>query len=150
MMKSVSTKPFLIVVSTALALIVTTALSTSRAESPNDILIIANKSVNAKSISVDDLMAIFLRKMESFGGGRVVPINAKPGTTTRKAFQTRVLGMDGTSESGYWEKQKIKSGLTPPVEFAETVRAVFHMKGSIGYCRRSEYREGVVNVLLVL
>jgi len=150
MTKSAGLKPLFIAVSTALALTVTMAQSASRAESPNDILIIANSSVNAEKISTDDLVAIFLRKMESFGGGRVIPINAKGGTAARKAFQAKVLGMDGASESGYWEEQKIKSGLTPPVEFAETVRAVFHMKGSIGYCRRSEFKEGVVKILLVL
>ncbi len=121
-----------------------------RADSPNDILIIANNSIAASSISADELKAIFLKKKGSFAGSKVVPINAKSGSALRKAFQQRVVEMDESLEANYWEQQKIKTGLTPPVEFAGTVKAVFSVKGSIGYCLRSEYREGVVKVLLVL
>jgi hypothetical protein len=131
------------------ALIVGTA-GTPFAEGPNDIMIIANKSVKASKISADELKAIFLKKKESFAGSKVVPINAKTGSPLRKAFQRRVVDMDGNNEAGYWEEQKIKTGLTPPSEFAGTVKAVFSVKGSVGYCFRSEYREGVVKVLLVL
>ena len=133
----------------AAALLAATA-GTPFAEGPNDIMIIANKSVAASKISADELKAIFLRKKESFAGSKVVPINAKAGSPLRRAFQKRVVEMDGNNEASYWEQQKIKTGLTPPSEFAGTVKAVFSVKGSVGYCFRSEYKEGVVKVLLVL
>jgi hypothetical protein len=132
------------------AAVVSAELAAQRAQSPNDILIIANKSIRATKISADELKAIFLKKKESFAGGKVVPINSKAGSPLRKAFQKRVVEMDGNAEASYWEEQKIKAGLAPPAEFSGTLKAVFSVKGSIGYCHRSEYREGVVNVLLVL
>jgi hypothetical protein len=143
--------PLVSLAALALAIVTLTAVrSAPRADSPNDILIIANNSISASSISADELKAIFLKKKGSFAGSKVVPINAKSGSALRKAFQSRVVEMDENLEANYWEQQKIKTGLTPPVEFAGTVKAVFSVKGSIGYCLRSEYREGVVKVLLVL
>ena len=150
MMHRMNNLPVIAAACALAAAVFSAELTAQRAESPNDIMVIANKSIRATEISADELKAIFLKKKESFAGGKVVPINSKAGSPLRKAFQKRVVEMDGSAEASYWEEQKIKSGRTPPAEFSGTLKAVFSVKGSIGYCHRSEYREGVVNVLLVL
>ena len=111
------------------------------------LVIIANKSLPAGEISKGELKAIFLKQKTSFEGERVIPINAKDGTDLRKAFQSRVLEMDDSEEKAFWEEEKIKTSRGAPAEFRNTLKAVFSVKGAVGYCLKSEYREGVVQVL---
>lgn len=121
------------------------------AQSPDDILIIANKGVATDAISIEEVKAIFLKQRNNYkSGGRATPINARKGSALRKAFQEKVLGMDGTQETQYWQEQKIKKGIGAPVELSNTVRAVFSMRGGISYCYRKSYKEGTSKVLLTL
>ena len=117
---------------------------------PNDILIIANNSVSQDTISIDELSALFLKMRTTVGGTKFVPINAPKNAAIRLSFQKVVLGMTPAEENTYWEEMKIKKGLLPTVEFRETLKAVFSVKDSIGYCYRSEYKEGLVKVLRTL
>ena len=124
---------------------------TSNAESANDILVIANNSVPVSKASLQEIRTMFLKQRQSWrGGGKVFPLNAKPGTNLRKAFQERVLGMNATSEQAFWQEQRIKKGLSAPSAFSNTLKAVFSVKGSVGYCYRKDYKAGLAKVLLVL
>ncbi len=38
----------------------------------------------------------------------------------------------------------------PPATFSNLLKAVFKVNGSVGYVFRSDYKEGVVKVLMVL
>ena len=115
--------------------------------SPNDILIIANNSVKADTISQGELRALFLKKKANVKGSKVVPINAKRKSTIRMAFQKRILRMTPDEESAYWESMKIRKGVTPTIEFRDTFKAVFSVRGGIGYCYRSQYKKGLVKIL---
>ena len=142
------------------ALLVTTILAAvlillptgaANAESPSDILVIANNSVPVSKASLQEIRTMFLKQRQSWrGGGKVFPLNAKPGTNLRKEFQERVLGMNATSEQAFWQEQRIKKGLSAPSAFSNTLKAVFSVKGSIGYCYRKDYKAGLAKVLLVL
>ena len=122
-----------------------------RAESPNDILIIANHGVSVGSLSQDELKAFYLKQRTSWkGGARVVPIHAKENTPLRKVFVSKVLSMQLAQELSYWQEQKIRKGIAQPPEFGNTLKAVFKIRGALGYVFRKDYREGVVKVLLVL
>ncbi len=130
--------------------VVFTALP-ARAESPNDILIVANNSVNLDTISLDEVRAIFLKKRKSWrGGGKVVPINAKMGTSLRSDFAQKVLGMSPSSEKRFWEEQKVKRGRTAPPELKTPLKGVFSLKGSVSYVRRKNFKPGVAKILLVI
>lgn len=118
--------------------------------SPDDLLIIANKSLSTNRISVSDLRALFLKKKSTVGGDRIVPINTKDNTAARKAFRMKVLGMSGPEEADYWEDQKIKAGVTEPASFSNSVKAVFKVKGGISYCYRKDFKEGAAKILAVL
>lgn len=121
------------------------------AQSPDDILIIANKSVHIDRLSLSDVQAYFLKLRQRWpDGNKVVPINAKANREARTAFVTRVMKMQPNKELAYWADQKIRLGQHPPVEFSNPLKAVFKLKGSIGYVFRSQYKEGVVKILAVI
>jgi ABC-type phosphate transport system substrate-binding protein len=123
----------------------------AHAEDPLDLLIIAHRSVRVDKLSDKDAKAIFLGKTKSWDWGRkIVPVNAKSGTSLRKAFQERTLGMNSSLEESYWERKKITTGAFPPPSFSSPIRAVFAVNGAIGYVFRKDYHKGVVKILLVI
>ena len=66
----------------------------SRADSPDDILIIANKGVGVKSISTGELKNIYLKKKTNWGSGvKAVPIHVKRGAQIRHDFLKLILNM---------------------------------------------------------
>ena len=132
-------------------ILLTCIRSSAVADDPEDILVVANVSVAQTSIGLEELRTIFLKIRTSWhSGGKVVPINPKDGSALRRQFQEKVLGMSDNEEKSYWEKQKITKGIEPPPEFANTLKAVFRLKGSVSYIYRSQYREGVSKILYVL
>lgn len=117
----------------------------------DDILIVSNKSVDQKSISLAEVRSIFLKEKTRWKDGqKIIVLNAKRGSPLRKAFQDRLLSMEPEEEYAYWEEQKIRRQLSAPTEFANLLKAVFKLKGAIGYVYRHQYKEGVANVLMVL
>jgi hypothetical protein len=52
--------------------------------------------------------------------------------------------------ASYWETQKVKNGLQPPMELSNTVKAVFSVKNSISYCFAEDYKKGAAKILLKL
>ncbi len=125
--------------------------SLARAESPDDILIVANFSVKIKTVSTAELKAIFLKKKVRWKTGlKAIPIHAKGGTLLKQEFLKRLMNMDEDLERSYWQDQKIRSGTVPPVAFRKALKAVFNIKGSVSYVFRSQYMKGVVKILTVL
>lgn len=125
--------------------------STAHAERPDDILVVANNSLKADSVSTAELKAIYLKERTRWKtGGRAIPIHAKEGTALRRAFLQRLLRMEESRERAYWQEQKIKKGTLPPAAFSSSLRAVFQIKGSVAYVFRSDYKQGVAKVVAVL
>jgi hypothetical protein len=83
-------------------------------------------------------------------GAKVVPLNVTNGSGLRDDFRARVLGMTSAQEQSYWQERKIKAGESTPSEFGDTLRAVFKLRGAIGYVYRSQFKEGTAKVLLVI
>ncbi|MCU0664997.1 MAG: hypothetical protein MUC50_22080 [Myxococcota bacterium] len=124
---------------------------TSKAESPDDILVIAHKAVDAAGLDRAALKDIFLKKRLVWKDGvNAVPMNAPLGTKLRKEFQERLLGKSENETQRYWEEFKIRSGGAEPVQFGNAIRPVFHLRGAVGYIYRAQYQQGVVQILLVL
>lgn len=123
----------------------------SRADSPEDILIIVNKNVMEKGVTLDDVRDIFLKKRTRWDkSGKAVPVNASKNSKLRNEFISRVLEMTPNEEIAYWQARKIKNGVDPPVSFANNQKAVFHLKGAISYVYRSELLQNVAVILFVL
>ncbi len=117
------------------------------AESPNDLLVIGNKSVSASSVDAAEIKAVFLKNKASIGGDTVFPLNAKPDSELRAAFRKRVLKMTDEKERGFWEEEKVKKGVEPPPEVPLTLKAVFSKSGGVSYVFRKDYKEGTAKIL---
>lgn len=123
----------------------------AQASSPDDILVIANKETPRQDISLTELREFFLRKRHSWGPGqKAVPIHAKSSTRLRDVFNSKVLNMSIEEELKYWQTRKIKYGDSSLPEFGNNLKAVFKIRGSMSYVFRSQYREGVAKILLVI
>ncbi len=61
-----------------------------------------------------------------------------------------LLMITKAEEDNYWEDQKIRNNMEEPPKFRNVLKAVFHLKGSIGYVYRKDYKEGVVKILTVI
>ncbi len=121
------------------------------AESPNDILIIANKSVHQESSTLGEIKNLFLKKKTTWQSGeKALPIHASRSASIRAEFLKRVLDMSTSEETAYWHARKVKEGIDKPVTFGNTLKAVFKLRYSVGYIYRSQYKEGVVRILLVI
>lgn len=133
------------------ALICASALcSTAQAEPAEDLLIIANRSLRVGQVSPAALKQIFLRQRTSLSGTRIVPLNARPGTATRALFRARVLKMTPAEEARHWQALRIRGEERAPTSFRNTLKAVFKVRGAIGYVPRSKFRKGVARILLVI
>ena len=122
----------------------------AEAGDPNDILIIVNASLKERSISESDLRDIFLKKRTAWKSGvKAVPIHSR-NAELRGDFLGRLLNMSASEEARYWQEQQIRSGGSAPTAFGNTLEAVYRLKGAVSYVYRSDYREGVVKVVLTL
>lgn len=131
-------------------LVVGLACSTARAEGPDDLLVIANASVPEDKLDIEDLEDIFLKRRSHWNGSmKIVPIHASAGSKIRDDFLALILEMSASDEGRYWQDKKIREGVTPPVEFSGSLKAVFKLKGGIGYVYRSQFKEGMKGVKVV-
>ena len=121
------------------------------AESPDDLLIVVNRDVKVDKISLAEARDLFLKKRTKWDNGvNVVPIDAPEATKVNNDFQSRVLEMSKNEVRRYWESTKIRQGHTAPPVFEKTLKAVFKIKGAVGYIYRAQYLDGVVKVVLTL
>ena len=121
-----------------------------RAESQDDLLVIANRNLPVSNMSLADVKRIFLKEITSYEGSRVQPIHARKGTALREQFIRRVLGMNESAEQKYWQDIQVKKGLRPPIELGNTVRAVFSAPGAISYCYRKDYNPATARIVFSL
>lgn len=127
------------------------AAEPAMADDAKDIVIVANKRVPVDSISLGELREIFLKKRTHWKTGvSAIPIHARKGSPLRKEFQAKVLQMSQAEEEDHWKKQMIRFGFPKPPEFGSPLRAVFRLKGTVSYVYRSDYKEGVAKILLVI
>lgn len=123
----------------------------AEADSPDDLLVVVNKQVPIDSVSMAEVRRFFMRKKTSWNHGqKVVPINPQDGSQAKRFFLERVLQMTSVEEKRYWENEKVRKGITPPVVFNNSLKAVFKLTGGISYVLRKNYIDGVVKVVLVI
>jgi len=121
--------------------------SFARAESPNDLLIVVNKSVSASNVDAAEVKSIFLKNKTSLSGDTVFPLNAKSDSDLRAAFRKQVLKLSEEKEKGFWEDEKVKKGVEPAPETAGTLKAVFSKSGGISYVFRKDYKDGTAKIV---
>lgn len=119
---------------------------------PLDIIVIVNKSVKESRIEPHRVREFFLKIKKHWSGtDKVLVINAAD-KRLRGDFRKKVLKMSASEEDRYWQAQRVKANRTrsEPATFNNTMKAVFMLKGSIGYVYRKDYREGLVRVVSVI
>jgi len=136
------------------ALVVLAGISVAHAglaESPNDLVVIVNKSSPMKDLSLDELRQIFLKRKTSWRNGEsIVCINAQGADPLRELFREKVLEMSKSEESEYWQKEKVRKQLSAPAEMGNVAKAVFRLKNAVAYAYRKDIPEGVVKVVLII
>ena len=103
------------------------------------ILVIANASVPASSLSVETLGDIYSRRMMVWRNGTpIVPVNREAGSWERRDFSLRVFGRAPEALAGYWSRMHFQ-GINPPLVLesdAAVVAFVRDVPGAIGYVEK--------------
>lgn len=127
-----------------------TTTHTAHAESPDDILVVANLGVNKNGLGVNEARDIFLKQKTSWGGGAsIIPINSTD-PKLREEFRTRVIRMTAAEEKKYWQSRKIKDGVQEVPSFTNILKVIFKLRGAVSYMYRSQFVKGIAKVLLVI
>ena len=111
-----------------------------------DFKVIANNSVEASSISTDDIKAVFLQEKNTLSdGSRVVPVIAKGGLAHER-FVKQYLGKTEDALMTYYRSLVFTGkGLMPKTLGSddEMLTYVAKTKGAIGYISASASTDGV-------
>ncbi len=95
--------------------------------------VISNKPIS--NIDAMQIKAIYLKKISTLNGSKVIPVNLSPRDEVRSKFEKKILNMNFSRLKGYWTKQHYL-GNRPPVNMKsqESVKAfVKKVDGAIGY-----------------
>lgn len=118
-----------------------------------EIVVVANKAVNAARISRDELRPIFQTKKDTWPDGTPAkPINLPDTSPVRRAFDSAVLGLDADRVARYWIDRKIRGGERPPPTVSSSalvVKLVSKTAGALGYVEASAV-DGSVKVVAKL
>ena len=123
----------------AIAVLVGLLLATSA--SAEELLIIANPSVNLTTpLTLNEIAAFYLLRATSWPDGRrIVPVNREPTSEVRTKFTVIVLRQDKASLVTYWNNMHFMGKLPPVVQESEQAMLAFIQKvpGSVGYISAS-------------
>lgn len=98
--------------------------------------IVVGASTALKGISFYRLRALFLGRVISFSGGRLIPFNRVTNTPYRILFDQVVLDMDPEEVARYWVDRKIRGETGAPDAFdnAEQLKNMLQrVPNSVGY-----------------
>jgi hypothetical protein len=128
----------------ALLLVATAAIFTVQAKA--QVIVIANPSVKATSVSKSDLKDVFTGASTALpGGGNVVPILLKAGTTNEEFLQV-YIGKSDTAYRAGWRSLVFSGQASMPKSLDPEVAVVdfvAHNQGAIGYINKATPHEGV-------
>jgi hypothetical protein len=124
------------------------------ADSPDDLLIVANLAVPEKSLSLDEVRLVFLKKKRVWSNGQNIIAYHDTAASLRHRFAVQVLGMTLGDEQRYWRDEAVRTALKAPREIETKdharLRAVFGKKGAISYVLRKDYLPEVAKILAVV
>ena len=111
-----------------------------------DIKVIANSSVGATSVSVDEVKGVFLTTQTSLGDGSHVEPVLEKGGPVHEAFVKEYLGKTDTALQTYYRSLVFTGKASMPKMFAadkDIVAYVAKTKGAIGYVSSGASTTGV-------
>jgi ABC-type phosphate transport system substrate-binding protein len=116
------------------------------AKSGGGVVVIANESVAASSVSKGEISQYFLGKALNWKGGGRVNLAVLSGGADHETFCKDYVGKTAQQFDAYWKKLVFTGQGTPPEKFAddaEMVRYVSETKGAIGYVSVGASTDGV-------
>jgi ABC-type phosphate transport system substrate-binding protein len=124
-----------------LALAVLIGLLPIRSAGAEDLLIIANPSVElAEPLTLKQIEAIYLLRMTAWpDSSHIVPVNREAGSEIRAKFTSAVLKQDNANLAAYWNEMHFQGKLPPLVQESEPAMLAFVQKvpGAVGYISAS-------------
>jgi len=120
-------------------------VSLAAAALASDVKIIANSSVNAASISVNELKGIYLATSQTLEGSHVEPVLEKGGPA-HEAFLREYLGKTDAALQIYYRSLVFTGKGSMPKTLAGDAEVVAHVaktKGAIGYVSSAADTAGV-------
>jgi ABC-type phosphate transport system substrate-binding protein len=117
-----------------------------------ELLIIANASVDELTPSLDQIAAIYLLRVTQWPDGtHIVPVNLGATSALREKFTAEVLRQDPATLSTYWNEMHYLGKVPPVVQESQPAMLAFvrQVPGSIGYIGASLAPVGVKVLLRV-
>lgn len=124
-----------------LVALIAAGLLVCRPAAAEDLLIIANQSVNLNiPLDPDRIAAIYLLRITAWlDGSRIIPVNREAGSETRAQFTSSILKEDNSSLAAYWNEMHFMGKQPPVVQQSEQAMLAFvrTVPGAIGYISAS-------------
>ena len=111
------------------------------------VLVIANRAFPASGLDLSDVRRIFEKRLTRLKGQKIAPLHARVKSSLRRDFSRQVLGRPVADDLAFWQAEQVRSGLRPPAELGDTVRAVFSVKTAVSYCYESQFHPELVKEL---
>jgi ABC-type phosphate transport system substrate-binding protein len=122
-------------------LVILTGILLIHTAGAEDLLIIANPSINvAAPLTLRQIAAIYLLRMTAWAdGSHIIPVNREATSEIRAKFTSAVLHEDNSSLGAYWNKMHFQGKLPPVVQESEPAMLAFVQKvpGAVGYISAS-------------
>ncbi len=116
------------------------------ANTGGSIIVIANPSVPVASVSLKELVTIYLLRVTLWPDGQpIVPVNQEADSRLRSRFSETVLGQQPMALANYWNQMHFQGKNPPLVMDSSQAVAAFVRKvpGAIGYVSANTPTEGV-------
>jgi ABC-type phosphate transport system substrate-binding protein len=114
-------------------------------------IIVSAKSPLGAKLSADKIKDIYVGKIKSEGGIKLLPANHKDKVIVEE-FLNKFIGMNFTAYQNHWVKKVFAEGGSPP-KFIETsadvVKYVSGNEGGVGYLYKDELTGGEKNIRVV-
>jgi len=118
-----------------------------------EVAVIVNPGSGVTSLSESQAKALFLGKTKKFpNGSKATPVDHKEGSSTRTAFNKKVLKKSDSQVKAYWSKMVFSGKASPPKSVADDAAAkafVAETGSAIGYIDGSQV-DGSVTVVLTI
>lgn len=134
------------VVLLALALLLATTSRSYGANSGSGVVVIANPSVPLTTISLKELVAIYMLRVTYWPNGEaVVPVNQEADSRVRSRFSEAVLGQPPMALANYWNQMHFQGKNPPLIMDSDQAVAAFvrNVPGAIGYVNANTPVDGV-------
>jgi ABC-type phosphate transport system substrate-binding protein len=128
-----------VIIAIGLALVVGWPTATRAARDPLVVLVGADSPVH--DLGASQLRALFLGRVVTVSGTRLIPFNQPAGSSEREHFDRALLGMSPLEAARYWVNERIRGNAAAPRQVSSSrlvVRVVERLPGAVGYVPLSE------------